>query len=148
MSVEGEAISARRTPRGSHRLLVLAAAALAIGASQSACTVDAVGVPTVDLEVRWTVDGSTSIAPCAEFGIDRWEVEVNGPELRAVSVACEDRWTTGNELLFLTEGSYTIVLRAIGLGQAELARIVTDQDLFDDVGFVDVVEFDVDSAEL
>lgn len=75
-----------------------------------------------DLEVNWSIDGSTRTSLCEQFGVDSWELQLRGPEPRVVNVDCKRHyWSSENDLLSLENGRYTVHLSARDSAGREIA---------------------------
>lgn len=83
-----------------------------------------------DLEVSWTLDGASTAAFCAEYGIDHWEVVAAGPEDARARIDCsEAAWSTGDAFEALEVGRYTITVFARNAEGRELGQLVDTVDL-------------------
>jgi hypothetical protein len=98
------------------------------------------GLHGADLEVGWSIGGSTAPGLCDTHGIERWVVGVRGPEPREVHLDCRlQEWNSATYLHDLDEGAYAVGVRALDpLGGAR-ARSMTDLRLVED-GAIDIVE--------
>ena len=68
----------------------------------------------IDLKVQWSYQGSDSPSWCDNLNVDRWVVELRGPESRDVAVSChKDFWSSENDLLSLEPGHYTVRIKAL-----------------------------------
>jgi len=68
----------------------------------------------VDLRVEWNIAGLRSPDLCSDYSVDRWIVEVRGPESRDVVLDCRlYSWSTENDLTLLPAGSYSVRVRAL-----------------------------------
>jgi hypothetical protein len=128
------------------RLALFSALLLAVGLA-AGCVVDVddhghgPGVFLADLQVDWRIQGSQSTSFCDAYGIDHWIVRVNGPEVREAVVDCRAHyWSSENDFLALTEGSYDISVKAIGPAGYVLARQDTFVEVLD-LGYTDVLTF-------
>jgi hypothetical protein len=77
-----------------------------------------------DLEVHWTVSGSTSSSACATYNIQTWRVTLsNGPDLvTPETFACGTSWDTGLSLHALAEGYYDVNVEALNAGGTVIAQ--------------------------
>lgn len=87
-----------------------------------------------DLEVEWSIDGSSSSALCPAYGIDRWRIEVIGPEHRKVELDCQGYWTTETSLSALSQGDYRVKVKAIDVFGTILSAHSTEVDLYSEYG--------------
>lgn len=100
-----------------------------------------------DLEVTWSIDGSTAPALCNAYGIDTWVIEVRGPEDLDVELDCRVHyWDSGSDLYNLREGTYTIGVVALDRFGVVLTAAESQITIFDD-GVVDVLDFAFRSSD-
>ncbi len=80
-----------------------------------------------DLYVTWDIDGLESSSLCAHFGVDRWLVQVSGPEVRETTISCSlYRWSTENDLTALATGAYNVRVTALdAAGYTRASRAAT-----------------------
>lgn len=94
-----------------------------------------------DLEVDWTIQGSDAASLCSAYGVDYWLVELDGPESRSVELDCHVHfWSTENDLLALSEGSYTIRVTALDSYRLPVASQWTSTSLYD-AGYLQRLSF-------
>jgi len=130
------------------RRLILTASVLAAAVLATGCMVtvedDLVDfrLPLSDLQVDWTINGSSAGALCAGFGIAQWELRVRGPESRDVLLDCRAHWWSSETDLFaLPEGSYQIDVRAVDAYGATLAQLSSGASVYGE-GHLEVLSFD------
>jgi hypothetical protein len=107
----------------------------------AACDIEVEPFPLrADLEVDWSIDGSTSPALCDAYDIDFWVIEVRGPESFDVDVDCRAHyWTSESDLHDLLVGTYTVRVRALDPLGRTLAVQQARLTILDD-GVIDVLE--------
>lgn len=89
-------------------------------------------VDHIDLKVDWNYEGSDAPAWCDALGVDRWVVELRGPEDRDVVVSChKDFWSTENDLLSVESGDYTVRIKALDDHNHMVASRTVALDLHD-----------------
>jgi hypothetical protein len=101
-----------------------------------------------DMEVRWSINGSTDPIWCNDLGIETWLVELSGRDAQDVYVDCRgDFWDTGSALYGLTEGDYRVRLTALDFDDISIVTVgARVDDVYDDGG-VDVIDFNLDDRE-
>lgn len=108
---------------------------------------DAPGYYLADLEVNWTVDGSSATSLCDRYGIQSWLVTVNGPEKRTVEVECRIHyWSSESDLYSLTEGKYDVTVTGVDGSGHHISTISTALDLYDD-GPLNILDFDFQDSD-
>lgn len=133
-----------RVPR--FTLLVALLAGLALAASGCVLEVGPEDDPyygdyVADLEVDWSISGSSAAALCDAYGIERWRVLVDGPEPRTVTLDCRaDWWSTEGGLYSLSEGTYAVEVQAVSPGGHMLVSEQTSLELYDD-GYIQSLHF-------
>ncbi len=89
-------------------------------------------VDHIDLKVDWSYKGSDAPTWCDALGVDRWVVELRGPEDRDVVVSChKDFWSTENDLLHVEPGDYTVRVKALDDRSQMVASRTVAVDLTD-----------------
>ena len=86
----------------------------------------------IDLKVDWSYQGSDSPSWCEALNVDRWVVELRGPESRNVVVNChKDFWSSENDLLSVETGHYTVRIKALDDAGHMVASRTMAVDLLD-----------------
>ena len=86
----------------------------------------------IDLQVEWSYQGSDSPSWCDTLGVDRWVVELRGPEDRDVVVNChKDFWSSENDLLSVEPGRYNVRVKALDDHSQMIASRDMSLDLHD-----------------
>ena len=94
-----------------------------------------------DLQVDWRIQGSQSANYCSAYDIASWIVEVNGPEYRESVIDCRAHWwSSENDFLSLSEGTYTVTVTAVDPLGYTLAKQSSVVDLLD-LGYTDQLTF-------
>jgi hypothetical protein len=129
------------------KALLAMVAVFALGLSITGCYVETTGpyhepgVYLGDLEVKWRIDGSQAAGHCDAYGIDRWVVEVRGPESRSVVLDCRQNWwSSESDFLAMYEGRYSVTVTALDALGDTLAVQSGTVDLVDD-GYVQDLTF-------
>ena len=126
--------------------LICALGGIALGAAASGCVVhdqpsEPIATPTGTLTTSWTVDGSSSMATCAAYGVDRVRVVIADDTDMVISDEepfCEE----GSVSIDLAVGWYSSEVTLLDAADHEVSdtiitdvRVVTDTEAFVDVDF-------------
>ena len=106
------------------------------------------GIAIADLQVTFTIDGSSDASLCSVYGIDHWIVETSGPETRTSHIDCFTHfWSTENDFMGIEEGSYLITVQAFDAANYQKGTMSTSLDLVD-IGTTDKVHLDFAGADI
>lgn len=101
----------------------------------------------VNLQVDWTIQGADSVGLCHAYGVNRWIVELRGPEDRSAELSCAKHyWSTESDFSALPEGSYTVTVRALDAFGHEIAALSSTEGLYD-YGYTHTKVFDFSPAD-
>ncbi len=101
----------------------------------------------IDLKVDWSYQGSDSPSWCDALNVDRWVVELRGPESRNVVVNChKDFWSSENDLLSMDPGHYTVRVKAMDHHDHMVAARTVAVDL-SDPAFMENVDINFNAAD-
>jgi len=101
----------------------------------------------IDLKVNWSYQGSDSPSWCDYLNVDRWVVELRGPDSRDVVVSChKDFWSSENDLLSVDPGHYTVRVKALDCAGHMVASKTMAMDL-NDPGYMENVTINFNAAD-
>ncbi len=128
------------------KALVFTLSTLALTSFASGCSSNGTGPAqaynlVADLQVTWSISGSTDPSQCDGFGIDQWLATVDGPESRQSTIDCRTNvWSSESDFFTITEGNYQVAVHALRAGVTVASQVVS-YDLVDN-GSVQPVHFE------